>query len=297
LQGQLLVKPEAGTSGGSAQNVNWTSGVGVSISGNNLTRTMAGDSWSAGARSSQSITSGVRQQFTAKERDTETGLDYFGARYYASTQGRFISPDPMLSSGRPIHPQSWNRYSYVMNHPLTLIDPNGLDWGVATWYDKERDKYITHYRYFSGVIGEYNGHTYQAVDFGGDATRTLDLSDGRTVSISIHAEKNGGTFMRDVTIRACGPEQEPVLPPSWMDKVPVLKETRSFLFHFTTHNFEAALLDFGSLSVQLGTATAGASAGAARSFGTNSGEAIFYSNGYEGRCHPGRQKSRRQADF
>ncbi|MFL5600552.1 MAG: RHS repeat-associated core domain-containing protein, partial [Gemmatimonadaceae bacterium] len=37
---------------------------------------------------------GVRQQFTAKERDVETGLDYFGARYYASTSARFTSPDP-----------------------------------------------------------------------------------------------------------------------------------------------------------------------------------------------------------
>src|SRR5205085_4392163 len=36
---------------------------------------------------------GVRQQFTAKERDIETGLDYFINRYYASTQGRFVSPD------------------------------------------------------------------------------------------------------------------------------------------------------------------------------------------------------------
>ena len=44
---------------------------------------------------------GVRQQFTAKERDVETGLDYFGARYYASAQGRFTgtdsaSPNPLI---------------------------------------------------------------------------------------------------------------------------------------------------------------------------------------------------------
>jgi RHS repeat-associated protein len=37
---------------------------------------------------------GVRMKFTGKERDTETGLDYFGARYYSSTQGRFTSVDP-----------------------------------------------------------------------------------------------------------------------------------------------------------------------------------------------------------
>src|SRR6185295_8113319 len=54
---------------------------------------------------------GVRQQFTAKERDIETGLDYFGARYFASIQGRFTSPDPLLQSGRSALPQSWNRYA------------------------------------------------------------------------------------------------------------------------------------------------------------------------------------------
>ena len=69
---------------------------------------------------------GVRQQFTAKERDVETGLDYFGARYYASVQGRFSSPDPLLSSGIEEDPQSWNRYSYTLNNPLALIDPTGL---------------------------------------------------------------------------------------------------------------------------------------------------------------------------
>lgn len=69
---------------------------------------------------------GVRQRFTSKERDDETGLDYFGARYYASTQGRFTSPDPLLSSGRIYDPQTWNRYSYTLNNPLKYIDPTGL---------------------------------------------------------------------------------------------------------------------------------------------------------------------------
>jgi RHS repeat-associated protein len=69
---------------------------------------------------------GVRQQFTSKERDVETGLDYFGARYYASTQGRFTGTDPLLSSGRLEDPQTWNRYSYTLNNPLCLLDPTGM---------------------------------------------------------------------------------------------------------------------------------------------------------------------------
>jgi RHS repeat-associated protein len=74
-----------------------------------------------------SVEDGLRQQFTAKERDNETGLDYFGARYYGSTQGRFTSVDPLLSSGRAVSPQSWNRYAYALNDPTRLIDPNGLE--------------------------------------------------------------------------------------------------------------------------------------------------------------------------
>lgn len=69
----------------------------------------------------------IRQKFTGKERDAETGLDFFGARYYLSTQGRFTSPDPLLGSGQLPEPQSWNRFAYVRNNPLRLIDPSGLD--------------------------------------------------------------------------------------------------------------------------------------------------------------------------
>ena len=65
-------------------------------------------------------------KFTGKERDAESGLDNFGARYYASAMGRFMKPDPLLNSGRPGSPQTWNRYSYALNNPLKFVDPNGL---------------------------------------------------------------------------------------------------------------------------------------------------------------------------
>jgi RHS repeat-associated protein len=73
-----------------------------------------------------SATDGVRQKFTQKERDNETGLDYFLARYYASTQGRFTTPDPLLASGTIYDPQTWNRYAYTLNNPLRFVDPTGL---------------------------------------------------------------------------------------------------------------------------------------------------------------------------
>ncbi len=69
---------------------------------------------------------GVRQHFTQKERDIETGLDYFGARYYSSTQGRFTTGDPAsLELRHLVNPQDLNRYAYVANNPLKFIDPDG----------------------------------------------------------------------------------------------------------------------------------------------------------------------------
>jgi len=64
---------------------------------------------------------------TGKERDSESGNDYFGARYYASTMGRFLSPDPItVTPARMANPQELNLYSYVRNNPLILTDPTGM---------------------------------------------------------------------------------------------------------------------------------------------------------------------------
>ncbi len=67
---------------------------------------------------------GVRSRSTGKERDSESGLDNFGARYDSSQYGRFMSPDPL--GGSLVDPQTLNKYSYVRNNPLTLTDPTGL---------------------------------------------------------------------------------------------------------------------------------------------------------------------------
>jgi RHS repeat-associated protein len=73
-----------------------------------------------------SSTNTTTHKFTGKERDTESGLDNFGARYNASSLGRFMTPDPILVSWRRmVNPQVWNAYSYVGNNPLRFVDPNG----------------------------------------------------------------------------------------------------------------------------------------------------------------------------
>jgi RHS repeat-associated protein len=70
-------------------------------------------------------------RFTGQIRDFETGLDYFGARYYGSAHGRFLGVDPDNAAGRVEDPQSWNGYSYVRNSPLVLVDPDGEDYQVC----------------------------------------------------------------------------------------------------------------------------------------------------------------------
>ncbi len=86
---------------------------------------------------------GVRQKFTQKERDNESGLDYFLARYYSSAQGRFTSPDEFTggpddlfhfaddASANPTFyadiydPQTLNKYQYCLNNPLRYVDADG----------------------------------------------------------------------------------------------------------------------------------------------------------------------------
>jgi RHS repeat-associated protein len=64
-------------------------------------------------------------EFTSKERDAETGLDNFLARYFSSAQGRFTSPDEPFADQDEDNPQSWNLYAYGRNNPLRNIDPTG----------------------------------------------------------------------------------------------------------------------------------------------------------------------------
>jgi RHS repeat-associated protein len=86
------------------------------------------------------IAEGLRTKFTSHERDAETGLDYMQARYYQGLHGRFTSADPLLASGRLANPQSWNRYSYVLNNPVRLIDPTGYEAEDGTNPDQAQAK-------------------------------------------------------------------------------------------------------------------------------------------------------------
>jgi len=74
--------------------------------------------------------------FTGKERDAETGLDYFGARYQRAGIGRFTSVDPVMTFDKSLaDPQRWNRYAYARTNPLRWIDPDGRQ--IEAVYDRK----------------------------------------------------------------------------------------------------------------------------------------------------------------
>ncbi|QOY91470.1 RHS repeat-associated core domain-containing protein [Paludibaculum fermentans] len=75
---------------------------------------------------SGAVTVDQDETFTTYKRDVGTGLDYAQNRYYASSWGRFTTADPYRASGGPANPQSWNRYAYVENDPVSFTDRSGL---------------------------------------------------------------------------------------------------------------------------------------------------------------------------
>ena len=79
-----------------------------------------GEEWNPPANAKE------KKLFTGHERDAETGLDYFGARYYRPQVGRFTTIDPLQTTSENLaDPQRWNRYAYVRNNPLRWVDPDG----------------------------------------------------------------------------------------------------------------------------------------------------------------------------
>lgn len=86
---------------------------------------------------------GQPKKFTGKERDNETGLDYFGARYYGSRIARFTTTDPVYTwRENLVDPQRWNRYAYGRNNPLRFVDPDGREIALASGLSKGDSKFL-----------------------------------------------------------------------------------------------------------------------------------------------------------
>jgi len=126
--------------------------------------------------------------FTAKERDSETGLDYFGARYMSSAQGRFTSPDP--GGGHLEDPQTLNRYAYARNNPLRFTDSTGLDF----YLDCKEESDTCH----NGNVGNWHNNekgklTFEQTRVQGDENGN-NLTDQHGVAYEGNFDKNGFHF-------------------------------------------------------------------------------------------------------
>jgi len=150
-------------------------------------------------------------RYTGKERDAESGLDYFGARYYASNMGRFMSPD-WSGATVPVpyanlsNPQSLNLYEYVGNNPLSRFDPDGHNWftdflnGVANATYRPLVFAVQHPIVTGRAVGNSVAHpiaTYHAVKTG-VVTTSQQVMTGNGTAIGTAAGTVGMLFIPGV---------------------------------------------------------------------------------------------------
>lgn len=137
------------------------------------------DPWGAISRSEGTLD--PDQRFTGQKLDPETGLYYYGGRYYDAEIGRFISADPFVQS--PFDPQNLNRYSYVLNSPQNYTDPDG-------YFHKIKKKKGGFFRSFFGF---FVGAIVAVLTGGaGGAPLWVAAVTGATVGGAVNAALNGG---------------------------------------------------------------------------------------------------------
>ena len=120
-----------------------------------------------------------KYKFTGKERDVETGYDYFGARFYESRLGRWLQVDPLADK----YP-GWSPYNYCFNNPLIVVDPDGRD----TLYFNQEGSYTE--RYTKG--GDNIGHI---LNNDGTFIRSFSFLDPSDVRSIITGKPNGDGFV------------------------------------------------------------------------------------------------------
>lgn len=152
----------------------------------------SGQGWAGGS---------VRQNFTGYERDIESGLDFAQARYFGTSIGRFSSPDPKMGSAKKILPQTFNRYVYVLNNPLNLVDPSGLESacppGRVCYTNPGDASYI--YRYINDAGEEVIGGDPTSDEKTGNTViaATTTTSPGSTTTSNPFQNIPGGRLVRN----------------------------------------------------------------------------------------------------
>ena len=151
--------------------------------------------------------------FSAKEKDSETGLSYFGSRYYSSDLSIWLSVDPQASKYPSLSP-----YTYCADNPVKLVDPNGeeIDDNLDKWkYNRDTKKLTwvsnTGGKYHQTVVETNNTSegekVYRTVDFDGAIGRMFDFSvfnstiDG-LINGAYNVRNGVATFAAGVTVGA-----------------------------------------------------------------------------------------------
>ena len=149
--------------------------------------------------------------FSAKEKDSETGLSYFGSRYYSSDLSVWLSVDSM--SGK--YP-STSPYAYCRNNPLILYDPNGMfdDWvmdkyGVIYWDENAKDQSTTKFgEQYLGRAGQRSYGT-AVVNYKSNGTwsfmNPVEIFSDNVTPVNVTA--NASSVMDDVADWICGNEK------------------------------------------------------------------------------------------
>ena len=150
----------------------------------------------------------VRSRYTGKERDTESGNDYFGARYYASSMGRFLSPD-WSAKYEPVpyakldNPQTLNLYAYVGNNPLRTTDPDGHDGacakndaGCSVTVDKKNQTATLTQTHSTTVLKDASGNVTSDNKQAVSSTTTTTTT---SVTVSTAAKSNGQVLGGETT--------------------------------------------------------------------------------------------------
>lgn len=148
----------------------------------------------------------VRSRCTGKERDSESGLDYFGARYYSNGLGRFTSVDPKRIALRHLmNPQKLNKYSYVLNNPIGSIDPDGLEDIKVFVHFNPGDTMPRNQPNWGAIQKTAAAHGNTVTVFQGDAANSKNFqssvsSGGTTVFIGHSQSVDNGQGMKTVAV-------------------------------------------------------------------------------------------------
>ena len=126
--------------------------------------------------------------FSVKERDSETGLSYFGSRYYSSDLSVWLSVDPMAAKYPSLSP-----YVYCANNPVMLVDPDGEAWyenenGEIKWTDhksqEQMDENHINGRYLGETVVLFEGSTNEKLGKGG----CLDGEGALTAKVTVYGK-------------------------------------------------------------------------------------------------------------